>query len=82
MVVFSIFKGFFENAESDHFEMDRNNRVYFMSKQQTLMPAKFEETYTVPPSNPDISFYCQLRKQERPPVLQCFSIVSINGKLR
>lgn len=60
-----------------------------MSKQQALMPAKFEETHTVPPSNSDVSFFyentradCQLRKQARPPVLQRFSIVSINGKLR
>lgn len=59
-----------------------------MSKQQALLPAKFEETHVVPPSNPDVSFFCentkadcQLRNQEGPPVLQCFSIVSINGKL-
>lgn len=53
MVVFSIFKAFFENAESDHFEMDRNNRVYFMSKRQA---------HTVTPSNPDVS--CFLRKHK------------------
>lgn len=60
--MFSIFKAFFENAESDHFEMVRNNRVYFMNKQQALMPAKFEETHTVPPSNPDASFFLQKHK--------------------